>query len=48
MEKKLQIPIPDNLEKLAKKLKHKTELFVVGGYVRNAILGIGGKISARL
>ena len=42
MEKKLQIPIPDNLEKLAQKLKHKTELFVVGGYVRNAILGIGG------
>ena len=42
MEKKINIEIPENLEKLAEKLSSKAELFVVGGYVRNAILGIGG------
>lgn len=42
MEKQIKIEIPENLEKLSQKLKNKAELFVVGGYVRNAILGIGG------
>ncbi|MBQ3494003.1 MAG: CCA tRNA nucleotidyltransferase [Clostridia bacterium] len=37
-----KIDIPESLEKLANKLKTKGELFVVGGYVRNAILGIYG------
>lgn len=36
------IVVPENLEKLAQKLKKKAELFIVGGYVRNSLLGIGG------
>lgn len=35
----IKIEISENLEKLAFKLKSKAELFVVGGYVRNALLG---------
>lgn len=35
------IVVPENLEKLAQKLKKKAELFIVGGYVRNSLLGIG-------
>lgn len=42
MEKKINIKLPENVEKLAEKLSSKAELFVVGGYVRNAILGIYG------
>ena len=41
MKTKIQIPVSENLEKLAQKLKNKAELFIVGGYVRNSILGIG-------
>ncbi len=36
------IIVPENLEKLAQKLKKKAELFIVGGFVRNSLLGIGG------
>ena len=36
-----KIEISEDLEKLAHKLKNKAELFVVGGYVRNSLLGIG-------
>lgn len=36
-EKKIQIS--ENLEKLAFKLKNKAEIFIVGGYVRNALMG---------
>ena len=36
-----KIAISEDLEKLAQKLKNKAELFVVGGYVRNSLLGIG-------
>ena len=35
------IVVPESLEKLAQKLKKKAELFIVGGYVRNSLLGIG-------
>lgn len=42
MEQFKEIQISDNLEKLANKLKSKAELFIVGGYVRNSLLGIGG------
>ena len=42
MKTKIQIPVSENLEKLAQKLKNKAELFIVGGYVRNSILKIGG------
>lgn len=34
-----KIKISENLEKLAFKLKGKAEIFVVGGYVRNALMG---------
>ena len=37
-----EIVVSENLEKLANKLKSKAELFIVGGYVRNCLLGIGG------
>lgn len=33
------IKISENLEKLAHKLKHKSELYIVGGYVRNSMMG---------
>lgn len=36
------VVVPENLEKLAQKLKKKAELFIVGGYVRNSLIGIGG------
>ena len=42
MKTNVKIEVPENLEKLAKLLKKKAELFIVGGYVRNQILGIGG------
>ena len=42
MKEFAKIVISENLEKLAGKLKSKAELFVVGGYVRNSLLGIGG------
>lgn len=41
MEEFKKIQISENLEKLAHKLKSKAELFIVGGYVRNQLLGIG-------
>lgn len=34
-----KIEISQNLEKLAFKLKSKAEIFIVGGYVRNALMG---------
>ena len=34
-----KIVVSENLEKLALKLKSRAELFLVGGYVRNAIMG---------
>ncbi len=34
-----KIPVSANLEKLALKLKNRAELFIVGGYVRNALMG---------
>lgn len=37
-----KINIPENLIKLALKLKNKAELFIVGGYVRNGLLGFYG------
>ena len=36
------IVVPDNLVKLATKLKNKAELFIVGGYVRNSLLNFKG------
>ena len=42
MEKKINIEVPENVEKLADKLSSKAELFIVGGYVRNALLGFDG------
>src|SRR5574344_140867 len=42
MEKNTKIEVPESLQKLAHKLKSKAELFIVGGYVRNSILKIGG------
>ena len=39
-EKKIEVT--ENLQKLAFKLKSRAEIFVVGGYVRNALLGIYG------
>lgn len=35
----IKIEISENLEKLAFKLKNRAEIFLVGGYVRNALLG---------
>lgn len=35
-----KVIISENLERLALKLKNRADLFVVGGYVRNAILGL--------
>ena len=35
----IKIEISENLEKLAFKLKSKAEIYLVGGYVRNAVLG---------
>ena len=35
-----KIIVSENLERLALKLKNRADLFVVGGYVRNAIMGI--------
>ncbi len=42
MKKFKEIIVSENLDKLAQKLKKKAELFIVGGYVRNGLLGIGG------
>ena len=39
MEDTNKIQVSENLMKLAKKLKNKAELFIVGGYVRNSLLG---------
>ena len=36
-----KIEVSENLEKLAHKLKSKADIFIVGGYVRNSLLGIG-------
>ena len=41
MKENQKIQVSENLEKLAQKLKNKAELFIVGGYVRNSLLGIG-------
>ncbi len=37
-----KINVPENLVKLATKLKNKAEIFIVGGYVRNGLLGFYG------
>lgn len=42
MELQNKIQVSDNLMKLATKLKNKAELFIVGGYVRNSLLGFQG------
>ena len=34
-----RIVVSENLEKLALKLKSRADIFLVGGYVRNAIMG---------
>ncbi|MBE7074550.1 MAG: CCA tRNA nucleotidyltransferase [Clostridiales bacterium] len=36
-----KIPVSENLEKLVLKLKNRADIFVVGGYVRNAAMGMG-------
>ena len=42
METQRKINIPNHLIDLAELLKDKAPLYIVGGYVRNSLLGIGG------